>query len=167
MNQNKEYKMDEVEAMQFVADSWIKVKTLTTTNCWKRTGILRMNNTDEIQDVSFTNEELSLEIDIVQNLNEVVPELPGNSMIVEGRYLVSNVNQLSLEADEDELVVTQPSETFTITDEAENDLNEIESEQEVIVTKQMRSVLKQAYELILRQHLPEDGIDEILLKRIK
>ncbi|KAK4520389.1 uncharacterized protein ATC70_008523 [Mucor velutinosus] len=77
----EEYRMDEVDALYFLADSWIKVKPQTIQNCWDHTKILdfkfaqrqRVDSEDVLP--SF---ELPLDDDLVRQLNEIIPELPGN-----------------------------------------------------------------------------------------
>jgi hypothetical protein len=102
--------MDEVDALYFLADSWIKVKPQTIQNCWDHTKILNYKFTDKerikSEDVLPTF-ELPLDDGLVNQLNEIIPDLPGNRS-EDGNQLVTAVDELDLNADEFDLIVFNP-----------------------------------------------------------
>ncbi|KAK4510997.1 Translocation protein S62 [Mucor velutinosus] len=171
----EEYRMDEVDALYFLADSWIKVKPQTIQNCWDHTKILdfkfaqrqRVDSEDVLP--SF---ELPLDDDLVSQLNEIIPELPGNRSN-DGVQLVTEVNDLDLNADESDAIVFNPVIVeFEDGDDVTHRSQELEVEEEPVEiydvdTKEIREKLKHAYETILYHTIPMDKKEKSMLKTIR
>lgn|GEM_PF-6514016 len=167
--------MDEVDALYFLADSWIKVKPQTIQNCWDHTKILdfkfaqrqRVDSEDVLP--SF---ELPLDDDLVSQLNEIIPELPGNRSN-DGVQLVTEVNDLDLNADESDAIVFNPVIVeFEDGDDVTHGSQELEVEEEPVEiydvdTKEIREKLKHAYETILYHTIPMDEKEKSMLKTIR
>lgn len=72
--------MDEVDALYFLADAWIRVKPKSIKNCWDHTNILNFKiNKESIDDEALLpTAELPLDDDLVQELSDIISDLPGN-----------------------------------------------------------------------------------------
>ncbi|KAG1088703.1 hypothetical protein G6F42_020193 [Rhizopus arrhizus] len=74
--------MDEIDVLYFSADSWICVKPETIQNSWDRTKFLNFKFNDRKRsietDSTIPTFELPLDDDLVNRLNETIPDLPGN-----------------------------------------------------------------------------------------
>ncbi|KAK4509834.1 uncharacterized protein ATC70_007138 [Mucor velutinosus] len=171
----EEYRMDEVNALYFLADSWIKVKPQTIQNCWDHTKILdfkfaqrqRVDSEDVLP--SF---ELPLDDDLVSQLNEIIPELPGNRSN-DGVQMVTEVNDLDLNEDESDAIVFNPVIVeFEDGDDVTQGSQELDVEEEPVEiydadTKEIREKLKHAYETILYHTIPMDEKEKSMLKTIR
>lgn len=169
--------MDEVDALFFLADAWRKVKPETIKNCWDHATILNFKFPDqeriETEDAIPTF-RLPLDDTVVRNLNEIIPDLPGNRDD-NGNPLVTEVEELDLAADESDSMVFRPElvqinedGTVKIADEIDEEETEIESdeEEEVVDVKEICRNLKQAYETILYHSLAMDNQDISMLKTV-
>ena len=105
------YDLDQVDAMWFLADAWLKVKVSTIENCWNHTNILQSKHCRELEeetnqtDKDFVlppEEGLPLDDEVVQTINKLLSDLPGNNNI-------TSIEELDLEANESDVIVTQPS----------------------------------------------------------
>ncbi|KAK4508969.1 Bud site selection protein, Revert to axial protein 1 [Mucor velutinosus] len=171
----EEYRMDEVDALYFLADSWIKVKPQTIQNYWDHTKILdfkfaQRQRVDSEDVLPFF--ELPLDDDLVSQLNETTPELPGNRSN-DGVQLVTEVNDLDLNADESDAIVFNPMIVeFEDGDDVTHRSQELEVGEEPVEiydvdTKEIREKLKHAYETILYQTIPMDEKEKSMLKTIR
>ncbi|KAI9330658.1 hypothetical protein BD770DRAFT_449517 [Pilaira anomala] len=166
------YKLSEVQALWYLADAWQRVKVSTIKNCWDHTNILQFKHRrdssieTDITDDDFVlppDEGLPLDDDIVRKIVQLIPELPLNDGQVVESY------ELDLEADESDLVVTEPyGAAATIEEEEEEEVEEEEEEEEeneeiqVAGYKAKRNNLKRALELILLNTTPGVDNDEDL-----
>lgn len=181
------YRMDKVEAMFYVAQSWQKIKPETIAKCWKHTNILSCKeaaaqSNDEVEDslsVALPTEALPpLEQYVVDKYSRDVNfrDLPGNYDEKSDSLLVSSIDDLNLEADEDTLLVTQPVDMSEVvlsgmsTDEPNSveAITEavsavIEEEEEVDVGK-ARSELKRAFQTLLQHTICADDEDHQMMK---
>jgi len=173
----EEYRMDEVDALFFLADSWLKIEPQTIKNCWDHTKILDFKFADRERietEEAIPNFELPLSDALVRRFNEIIPDLPGNRDD-NGNPLVTELDGLDLAANESDLIVFQPElvefhedndgedrEEPVVVEEKED-----ESEEEVVDVKEIREKLKQSYETILYYSLPMDDQDRSMLKTIR
>ena len=97
--------------MWFLADAWLKVKVSTIENCWNHTNILRSKRCRELDEetnqtdkdfVLPSEEGLPLDDEVVHTINKLLPDLPGDNNI-------TSIEELDLEANESDVIVTQPS----------------------------------------------------------
>ena len=169
-----EYRMDEVDALYFLADSWIKVKPQTIQNCWDHTKILNYKFADreriESEDV-LPKFELPLDDDLVNQLNEIIPDLPGNRSD-DGNRLIAAVEELGLNADESDLIIYNPGivefeENDDDTESPELEVDEEEEGSNDADIKEIREELKRAYETVLYHTIAMDEQDRSMLKRIR
>jgi hypothetical protein len=167
----QEYRMDEVDVLYFLADSWLKVETQTIQNCWDHTKILdfKFQNRESIEiDSAIPTFELPLNIDLLNRLGELIPDLPGNQ-----DQSVTGVEDLDLNADESNLILCQPefvefdddNEEGQVTDV--EDVEDEEDEEDEVDVKEIREKLKKAYETILYHTLATDDQDRSMLKTIR
>jgi len=162
--------MDEVDVLYFLADSWNNVKPQTVQNCWDHTKVLnfKFNDRERIQnDSAIPTFELPLDDDLVNRLNEIIPDLPGNQGS-DGTSLVTGVEELDLYADESNLIVSQ-ADSVEFDDDSDNEEEREELEAENVVVeevdvKEVRQKLKHAYETILYHTLATDDQDRMMLK---
>ncbi|KAK4511368.1 uncharacterized protein ATC70_012583 [Mucor velutinosus] len=116
--------------------------------------------------------ELPLDDDLVSQLNEIIPELPGNRSN-DGVQLVTEVNDLDLNADESDAIVFNPVIVeFEDGDDVTHGSQELEVEEEPVEiydvdTKEIREKLKHAYETILYHTIPMDEKEKSMLKTIR
>lgn len=69
------YRMDEVEAMFFIAQSWHKVKPETIQKCWGHTNVLAYWNSPGVEtEVQLPSESLPLEEYVVEKLDDILSE---------------------------------------------------------------------------------------------
>ena len=94
--------MDQVQAMYFLASSWLKVKPETIKNCWRHTKLLNFKETLSLNSevLELPSTALPLEPEIVAQLNELIPSLPGNL-----NNEVTKMDELDMETDENEMVL--------------------------------------------------------------
>ncbi|KAG1080318.1 hypothetical protein G6F42_023395 [Rhizopus arrhizus] len=166
------YRMDEIDILYFLADSWISVNPQTVQNCWDHTKILDFKFNDRektIQnDSAIPTFELPLDDDLINRLNEIIPDLPGNQGS-DGTSLVTRVEELDLYADESNLIVSQSdSVEFDHDDDCDNEEEREDLKAENVVkevdVKEVRQKLKHAYETILYHTLATDDQDRMMLK---
>jgi len=164
--------MDEIDILYFLADSWISVNPQTVQNCWDHTKILDFKFNDRektIQnDSAIPTFELPLDDDLINRLNEIIPDLPGNQGS-DGTSLVTRVEELDLYADESNLIVSQSdSVEFDHDDDCDNEEEREDLKAENVVkevdVKEVRQKLRQAYETILYHTLATDDQDRTMLK---
>ena len=86
--------MDEIDILYFSADSWICIKLQTIQNCWDRTKALNFKFNDRKRstetDSATPTLELPLDDDLVNQLNKIIPDFPGNQSN-DGTTLVTGV----------------------------------------------------------------------------
>ena len=105
------------------------------------------------------DEGLPLDDELVRQIDQLVPELPLN----DGQVVESH--ELDLEADESDLVVTEPYGAATIEEEEVEEQEEVgveEEEDQVAGYKKKRNNLKRALEVILLNITPGVDNDEDL-----
>ncbi|KAK4512052.1 uncharacterized protein ATC70_013295 [Mucor velutinosus] len=116
--------------------------------------------------------ELPLDDDLVSQLNEIIPELPGNRSN-DGAQLVTEVNDLDLNAEESDAIVFNPVNVeFEDGDDVTEGSQELEVEEEPeeiydVDTKEIKEKLKHAYETILYHTIPIDEKEKSMLKTIR
>ena len=150
------------DALYFLADAWIRVKPTSIQNCWDHTNILnfRTNKESIDDDELLPTTELPLDNDLVEELNNIISDLPGNKDS-EGRRMATTLDELDLYADESTLIVVLPK-TVDFLEEG----NEDEEEEEIVDTKLIRADLKRSYETILYYYTAFDDKDNAMLKVI-
>lgn len=157
------YAMDQVQAMYYIAASWLKVTPDTLKNCWRHTNILGFmdkNHAIESSDVQFPNKPLDLEQAVVEGLNSIISELPGNN------DEVYHVSELDLETDESSMILTEPTGTDGIAQDEEEDEEEAE-ETEGVEIDLCKKRLREAYETILEYEIPLDDLDRQFHRRVR
>lgn len=145
------YRMDEVQALYYLADAWLKVQPSTIANCWRHTNILgfKTGNSIASNEDLIQSEALPLESYVVEPLRELIPHLPGNTA-ENGASIVRSLDQLDLEADESSLLTTPPLIEIDSEDTGdEENLEEEEEEEEEVDILKSRNELKRAYQMIL------------------
>ncbi|KAG1516319.1 hypothetical protein G6F53_002255 [Rhizopus delemar] len=164
------YKMDQAQAMFFLANAWLKVKPETIKNCWQHTKILAFKERTicDFEPVEYPTSALPLEEEIVVELNGMLPNFPGNF-----DNKVTDVSQLNLEADESEMIVCYTTSTTNNEETAEGNVDETEEndnteqdEQRVDIVE-CKKRLREAYETILMYEVPLDDLDRKLHRRIR
>ncbi|KAG2190978.1 hypothetical protein INT47_007468 [Mucor saturninus] len=88
------YNMNQVQAMFFLASAWLKVTPETIKNCWRHTNMLGFKENPDALALPPTV-PLPLEDNVVQEINNLLPDLPGNS-----DNEITDVSQLDLDSDE-------------------------------------------------------------------
>jgi hypothetical protein len=158
--------MDQVQAMFFLADAWLKVKPETIKNCWRHTRILEFKeNTFSNQEITYPTIAWPLDKEISAELNAMLPSLPGN----DGNQ-VTDIAELDLEADEDELVLTSHQIELENNDEEREKIPEEEIDAdatEEIDINECKKRLREAYETILIYEVPQDDLDRQFHKRVR
>ncbi|KAG1443537.1 hypothetical protein G6F55_012627 [Rhizopus delemar] len=164
------YKMDQAQAMFFLANAWLKVKPETIKNCWQHTKILAFKEKTicDFEPVEYPTSALPLEEEIVAELNGMIPVLLGNF-----NNEVTDVSQLNLEADESEMIVCYTANITNNEETAEDNIDETEEndnpeqdEQRVDIVE-CKKRLREAYETILMYEVPLDDLDRKLHRRIR
>ncbi|KAG1627783.1 hypothetical protein G6F44_012096 [Rhizopus delemar] len=164
------YKMDQAQAMFFLANAWLKVKPETIKNCWQHTKILAFKERTicDFEPVEYPTSALPLEEEIVAEINGMIPDLPGN---FDNKF--TDVSQLNLEADESEMIVCYTTSTTNNEETAEGNVDETEEndnteqdEQRVDIVE-CKKRLREAYETILMYEVPLDDLDRKLHRRIR
>lgn len=163
----KNYRMNEVEALFYLADAWLKIEPSTISKCWKHTSILAFKDEHHqgISENLLQSEALPLEDSVLEEINDLIPDLPGNDS-----GLVTSAAELDLYADEAELITTEPSPSIELENGTEEDEDIIsasfvagdEGECDVNIV-QSRSALKRAFQDILCHTVPIDEDDRILI----
>ncbi|KAG1498964.1 hypothetical protein G6F53_011625 [Rhizopus delemar] len=163
------YKMDQAQAMFFLANTWLKVKPETIKNCWQHTKILTFKEKTicDFEPVEYPTSALPLEAEIVAALNGMLPDI-----YVKFDNNVTDVSQLNLEADESEMIVYYKTSTNNEEmvegniDEAEENDNTEQDEQRVDIVE-CKKRLREAYEAIIIYKVPLDDLDRKLHRRIR
>ncbi|KAG1535519.1 hypothetical protein G6F51_011495 [Rhizopus arrhizus] len=164
------YKMDQAQAMFFLANAWLKVKPETIKNCWQHTKILAFKEKTicDFEPVEYPTSALPLEEEIVAELNGMIPDLPGNF-----NNEVTDVSQLNLEADESDMIVCYTANTTNNEETAEGNVDETEENDNTEQNEQFVDIveckkrLREAYETILMYEFPLDDLDRKLHRRIR
>ncbi|KAI9485297.1 MAG: hypothetical protein EXX96DRAFT_474945 [Benjaminiella poitrasii] len=160
--------MDEVRALFFLADSWLKVKPSTIRNCWEKTKIIDFmfsNDVtyDDLDKLPGASEVVPLDEDIVNSINDIIPPTPRRD-----HQLISRVDQLELNTDEESLIVCQPSfvEVDTVEEVEEDTPAELEDDvvEEDVDTEKIRSELKRAWEIIMLNKVPYNEESRSVIK---
>ncbi|KAG2203681.1 hypothetical protein INT46_003328 [Mucor plumbeus] len=87
--------------------------------------------------------------------------------MLEGHCLISTVNQLDLNADELNLIVSEPHSVEFVESENEKKVEEEEEKPETVDVKQIRADLKRSYETILYHTIALDEKEIDMLKVVK
>ena len=135
------YKLKEVQALFMLAEAWLRVKPLTIKNCWVHTKIL-LNTAEVVSDPPTTS--LPLEDDVVDRINELLPQLPGIDT-EDGLDLAD----FDLNSGENQMIIT---DTLDVMEDQEEE--EEEEEEEFVDVEENRRKLKKALETILAQDFP-------------
>lgn len=139
--------MDQVQAMFFLDNAWLKIKPETIKNCWRHTRILQFKENPVLNgEVEYPTTPLPLEESITMELNEMLPNLPGNTS-----NEVTDINQLDLETDESE-ITNGFIEEIANSNENEEDVGV--NDAEPIDIKECKRKLRDAYEAILMYEVP-------------
>ena len=109
---------------------------------------------------------MPLDTDVIDKLNSIIADLPGN-WDSEGHCLISTVNQLDLNADELNLIVSEPHSVEFVESENEKKVEEEEEKPETVDVKQIRADLKRSYETILYHTIALDEKEIDMLKVVK
>jgi hypothetical protein len=159
------YHMDQVEAMFFLANAWLKIRPETIKNCWRHTRILDFKENPVLDgEVEYPTTSLPLEEDVTTELNEMLPNLPGNT-----NNEVTDISQLDLETDESEISndaveeIVESNENEDAAQEEEPDINDAEP----IDIKECKKKLREAYEAILKYEVPLDDLDRQIHKHVR
>ncbi|KAG1057673.1 hypothetical protein G6F43_000491 [Rhizopus delemar] len=107
----------------YITNAWIKVKPETIKNCWQHTKILAFKERTicDSEPVGYPTSALPLEEEIVAELNGMLPYIH-----VKFHNKVTDVSQLSLEADESEMIVCYTTSTTINEETAEGNIDETE-----------------------------------------
>ncbi|KAI9481645.1 MAG: hypothetical protein EXX96DRAFT_480481 [Benjaminiella poitrasii] len=169
--------MDEVQALFFWADSWLKVKPSTIRNCWEKTKIIdfKFSNDvtyDDLDKLPGASEVVPLDEDIVNSIIDIIPQLPGNTTDSHGHQLISRVDQPELNTNEESLIVCQPSFVEVDTaEEVEEEVTPTEIEDDVVEedvdTEKTRSELKRAWEVIMLNEVPYNEESHSVIKNCR
>lgn len=156
------YHMDQVQAMFFLANAWLKIKPETIKNCWKHTNLLALLSKEAHNDENYVVEVptsgLPLETEVANTLAELIPVLPGN----EGE--ITCVSELDLEAEESSIVLfpqyildgNNEADDGDIANDTECALNEdVLSDFELA---EQKKILIATYENILKYEFPVTDI---------
>ncbi|KAI8373791.1 hypothetical protein BD560DRAFT_466995 [Blakeslea trispora] len=147
--------MNQVQAMFFLAASWLEVKPETIKNCWRHTRILESKE-DEMVEPPTT--ALPLEQEIVDSLNCLIPQLPGNQ-----NETVKTVSDLDLNVDEAEMMLVT-----SVQDAGDEEaLGEEEEEDIFYDVEATKKRLRECYEFILNHDIPEDDIETSMHRRYR
>ncbi|KAG2232621.1 hypothetical protein INT48_001310 [Thamnidium elegans] len=151
LNNANVYHMNQVEAMFFVAEAWLKVKPETIKNCWKHANLLAFKDCP-VESVTYPESPLPLVEEDAEGINSMIADLPGN---FDGE--VTNVHDLDLETDENEMMLCYQQLDLD-TDEPSMELEEVEEveeeeeNEEAIAGRKRR--LRESYESILMYDFP-------------
>ncbi|KAG1056594.1 hypothetical protein G6F43_001539 [Rhizopus delemar] len=162
--------MDQAQAMFFLANAWLKVKPETIKNCWQHTKILAFKEKTicDFEPVEYPTSALPLEEEIVAELNGMLPDLPGNF-----NNEVTDVSQLNLEADENDMIVCYITSTTNNEETTEGNVDETEEndnteqDEQCVGIVECKKRLREAYETILMYEVPLDDLDRKLHRRIR
>ncbi|KAG1124159.1 hypothetical protein G6F42_009882 [Rhizopus arrhizus] len=133
LNHAEKYRMDEVDALFFLADSWLKIEPQTIKNCWDHTKIVdfKFDDREEIETKdAIRNFNLPVSDALVRRFNEIIPDLPGNRD-GDGNPLVTELGGLDLAADESDLIVFRPEPV-----EIHEDKNDGENSEQPLVVEE-------------------------------
>ena len=162
------YEMDQVQAMIYIASSWKNVKPETIANCWRHTNMLSFmdkptgDSSDDFEMPQFPAYSLPLEQTVVDELNRIIPDLPGNN------NEVTHVSELDLETDEDSMLLMELPGLTTDDDSLESTVGDIESdEEEPVNVNESKKIFREACEDYLKFDVPQDEIDKLVHRRIR
>ncbi|KAI8360668.1 hypothetical protein BD560DRAFT_334475 [Blakeslea trispora] len=140
--------MNQVQAMFFLAASWLEVKPETIKNCWRHTRILESKEDEMVEPPTSA---LPLEQEIVDSHNCLIPQLPGNQ-----NETVKTVSDLDLNADEARMMLVTSVQDAG--EEEEDIFYDVEA------TKKR---LRECYEFILNHDIPDDDIETSMHRRYR
>lgn len=160
----KIYNMDQVQAMFFLAVSWLNIKPKTIKNCWDHTNILSLlsNESDEIVLDSPTS-ALPLENEVIHELDGLLGHLPGNE-----NNEIPSVEDLDLESGEADMMLFPEFEFESNDDsdiEEENVL--IEEEPTPLEIAEQKRILRESFENILQYDTAMSEFDILVHRRIR
>ena len=141
------YKLKEVQALFMLAEAWLRVKPLTINNCWVHTKIL-LNTAEVVSEPPTTS--LPLEDDVVDRINELLPQLPGVDT-EDGLDLAD----FDLNSDESQMIITDTLDVMVDQNE-----DEVEEEEEFVDVEKNRRRLKEALETILAHDFPVNELEQ-------
>lgn len=151
----KIYNMDQVQAMFYVAHSWLAIKSETINNCWKHTNLLKIlskeHSNDDSCDVSIPSHDLPLDEEVSAELNEMLPRLPGN---IDNE--IQDVSELDLDAGESDLMLFPPITVGALDQVSDEEVEDEAIEEELApweIAEQKR-FLREGYESILKYETP-------------
>ncbi|KAI8370771.1 hypothetical protein EDC96DRAFT_542681 [Choanephora cucurbitarum] len=141
------YKLKEVQALFMLAEAWLRVKPLTINNCWVHTKIL-LNTAEVVSEPPTTS--LPLEDDVVDRINELLPQLPGVDT-EDGLDLAD----FDLNSDESQMIITDTLDVMVDQNE-----DEVEEEEEFVDVEENRRRLKEALETVLALDFPVNELEQ-------
>ncbi|KAG2190430.1 hypothetical protein INT47_006476 [Mucor saturninus] len=150
------YNMNQVQAMFFLANAWLKVTPATIKNCWRHTNILGFKENPTALALPPTV-PLPLEDNVVQEINNLLPDLPGNL-----DNEVTDVSQLDL--DSDEMFIIDDEE---IVMDGEEEIPMIPEQEIYVDINDCKKRLREAYETILALDVPLDDLDNQYHRRVR
>lgn len=150
------YNMNQVQAMFFLANAWLKVTPETIKNCWRHTNILGFKENPTALALPPTV-PLPLEDNVVQEINNLLPDLPGNL-----DNEVTDVSQLDL--DSDEMFIIDDEE---IVMDGEEEIPMIPEQEIYVDINDCKKRLREAYETILALDVPLDDLDNQYHRRVR
>ncbi|KAG1088583.1 hypothetical protein G6F42_020228 [Rhizopus arrhizus] len=151
------YEMDQVQAMIYIASSWKNVKPETIANCWRHTNMLSFkdkptgDSSDDFELPQFPTCSLPLEQTVVDELNRIIPDLPGNT-----NNEVTRVSELDLETDEDSMLLMELPGLTTDDDFLESTVGNKEfDEEEPVNVNESKKRFREACEDYLKFDVPQ------------
>ncbi|OBZ85254.1 hypothetical protein A0J61_06690, partial [Choanephora cucurbitarum] len=148
LNNSSVYKLKEVQALFMLAEAWLRVKPMTINNCWVHTKVL-LNTAEIVSDPPTTS--LPLEDDVVDRINELLPQLPGIDA-EDGLDLAG----FDLDSGENHMIIT---ETFEV-------IEDQEEEEETVDVEENRRRLREALETVLAFEFSLDEFDQMVHRRL-
>ncbi|KAG1562381.1 hypothetical protein G6F47_000981 [Rhizopus delemar] len=154
----------------YITNAWIKVKPETIKICWQHTKILAFKERTicDSEPVGYPTSALPLEEEIVAELNGMLPDIH-----VKFDNKVTDVSQLSLEADESEMIVCYTTSITNNEETAEGNIDETEKndnteqDEQCVDIVECKNRLREAYETIIMYEVPLDDLDRKLHRRIR
>lgn len=165
--------MDQVQAMFFLALSWLKIKPETIKNCWKHTNILDLlsKEASSVSDetvIDIPTTALPLEVEVTSELSELLENLPGNT-----NKEISSVEDLDLETGETDMMLFPDFEHGM--DEDNEDDEDTEDTDEITILEEeptdseileQKKILRESFENILRYDIAMSEFDLLVHRRI-
>lgn len=166
---NNPYEMDQVQAMIYIATAWKKVNPETIANCWRHTNMLSFmdrplsDDSEDFELPQFPTSSLPLEQSVVDELNRIIPDLPGNQ-----DNEVAHVSELDLETDESSMLIMEVPDLPTVDNSLEDEaVGGEEFDEEVVDVEENKKRFRDACEDYLKFDFPQDEIDQLVHRRIR